>query len=353
MPGARWWKCAPPSVRFQARIAAGRLRGPRIGRMLAIGTRSADPQVRVAALIIRANIYENKGVLHESMRDASRALPIAEAGADIYSVAMICQHLGSCYGQSARYSEAVAFYQRAVDGMRILRAVEEADQGLGFMAAALVGAGRTAQARRVIDTATAAEPQLHETAGAPTSAPPRLRRANVRLASLFIGAAEVFLAEGNIDEGLARFRRALMLSNWPLTGDEPGPFGVMVASAAICAHVVADRGAEIGPVVQELLDVVRVQFVRFPDLPQVGSAATAVACHGLAHGRDPRTCLTLFALAEKVSARQDMSAMQLSRRFESVAAILGPAAVAAERARAARLTRHHALADILAILEPM
>jgi len=322
--------------------------GRGLARTLATAVRSADPGARSSALMARSNLRENNGDLFGSESDARRALALAEESNDSWGLAMVCQHLGSLYSQSARYDEAVDFYRRSAEGLWELHLYDESLQVRGFMVVALVGAGRIADARAEL----AALVPMH--ASAP-SASVNVNENPHNQASLSASTAEADLAVGAVDRGLAEYRRAVGDGS-VLAGDLPAdPFEIMVAAAVVDAHVLAGRAESVADLADRLAEVSvqRLGSAGYPDLPQTGAVACAVGsfCLATGHGTTERA-LRLVALATRVRARQDYPSMHLDRHLDAARAVLGADAVAAALASVRKTPRAAARREILDLLAP-
>ncbi|MGW5319493.1 AfsR/SARP family transcriptional regulator [Nocardia thailandica] len=298
-----------PALGLLAELVFVRVSSVRRGRLLAEGTRHPEPEVRVAALFARANVWENAGNVHGSTRDAQHALRLL-AGTDVWGTSMVCQHLAQLDGQSGRYRASAAYYRRALENMEQLRIHEEVMESRCFLAVALIGAGDVAGARAelgfVLEPASPGP-----LAGRPLDDP--LVRRNHRLATVAGAVAELLLAEGETGAGLRYYRRALELLGWPTAELVPGPGGLMTASAAIGAHVLHDRAGEVGDLVNQVALGAGERLVVLYDLPQVGAVACGVGSWLL--DRDPADAvgLELLALAASSVARQDFPSMELAR----------------------------------------
>lgn len=312
-------------------------------RLLTRGTRAPDIASRTIALILRANVRENLGDVRGSMVDAERALRIIPPG-DLWTISMVARHLGGVSSQTARYAEATGYYRRAIELLRQLGAQEEALEIRSFLVASLVGMGALAEARREADAALSAV----EPAGAADQAPGAA--VNPLLATVYISVAELTLAEGDIDAGLGRYRRALDHLGWPEHGIGPGPGGILMASGALGAQVLQHRADPADPLVDELISVTLRVLVQFQDLPQIGSAACAVGSHCVASGRDVERGLLLLALAPNVAARQDYPSMRLTVQLAAARAAVGDERVDAALARVARLRRRDSARRIMELL---
>ncbi|MBL1075656.1 AAA family ATPase [Nocardia sp. 2] len=304
-----------PVFRYLGELTSRTRSVTQVARKLAEGARSADPRTRVSALLLRANMRENGGDVYGSNRDALEALRV-EGAIDLWGTAMVCQHLGSMYGQSARYAESVDYYQRTIDIMLQLRAHEEVVEMRSYLAVSLVGAGDTRAARHELE-ATLGMVGL-ELAADYSAAQPNQRRATV-----VAGLAEIELAEGDTEAGLAHFRQVLALLDWPHGEVAPGPGDLMLAAAVVDAWVLYGRAAEMDRVVRELIDLSVARLAQYWDLPQIGAVALAVGTYLLAIGKRTELALDLLVLAPRVFGRQDYPCMRMPRHQDLHRPVVG------------------------------
>ncbi|WFR73780.1 hypothetical protein P9209_09605 [Prescottella defluvii] len=312
------------SSRVNATLMLVPASGRGLPRALATAVRSTDPGARSSALMARSNLRENNGDLFGSESDARRALDLAEHSNDSWGLAMVCQHLGSLCAQSARYDDAVDYYRRSADGLWELHLYDESLQVRGFMVAALVGAGRIADARAELATLV---PMY--------SNGPSNRTNNEdthNQASLSASTAEADLAVGEMDRGLAEYRRAVGHAGGLVGEFAADPFEIMVAASAVDAHVLAGRPEAIADLADRLAVVSKLRLGPrgYPDLPQTGAVACAVAGYRITTGSGAvEGALRLLALATRVRARQDYPSMRLDRHLDAARAAVGDDAVAA------------------------
>ncbi|MBF6269419.1 winged helix-turn-helix domain-containing protein [Nocardia farcinica] len=299
-----------PSLRLLGELACADLSGRRLPRLLAEGARSPDPDVRIAALVARANLRENAGLVHGSTRDAQRALELLR-DRDPWGTALVCQHLGQLGGQTAHYAESVRHYRRAVELLRLLGAHEEIMEIRSFLAVALIADGRPQEGARELEFAFEGADRSHP---APVDDPGILR--NHRLSAVAAAVAELRLAQGDVDAGLRYYHRALDLLGWPQDNLVPGPGGLMLAAAAIGAHVLHGRADRAATLADQVAVGAAVRLAQFYDLPQVGSAACAIGSWLLALDPSSATGLELLVLAARAVARQDYPSMTLRRHID-------------------------------------
>ncbi|TLG14913.1 transcriptional regulator [Nocardia cyriacigeorgica] len=334
-------------ARFYGRFITCPIDGWAVARLLADATRSADRDTALAALIIRANSWENHGQQHGSARDARIAASMITAN-DVWSGAMINQHLGGLAGQNARYREAVGYYEIAAEQLRRLGAYEESLELRCFLAAALTGCGQSGRARAELERALG----LTEAGGSRLTAldDPGVRR-NHRLSTVAASLAEIELAEGNRERGLWLFRRALELVGWPGREFVPGPGVMMLCSAMVDAYTVYGHAAEVTAMAGQLAEIAVERLIQFWDVPQIGAVACAVGSHRLAADPDSAVGLELLALAPAAKARQDYPVMALARHRELHRDTVGLDRIDRATAEAAGLRRLIAADRIMTLLK--
>ncbi|MFF0632476.1 BTAD domain-containing putative transcriptional regulator [Nocardia sp. NPDC004151] len=297
-----------PVFRFLGELVTRSYTTMQLARRLAYGTRSSDQQIQVTALLLRANLCENSGIVYGSIRDAETAMRI-NADRDIWNSAMTSQHLGSLHGQSGRYPAAVGYYRRTVELMEEFRAWDESVEMRSYLAVALAGSGEPAAARRAL------EPVLGSYGGIPAVDAP-VTQPNHRLAVVAAALAEIELVEGDTDTGLRRFRQVLPLLDWPESVTVPGPGDMILASVTIDAHVLHGRADLVRRMAAELADIAVRKLGQYWDLPQLGSVACAVGSCLLATGSEVDRGLELLALSQRVFGRQDYPSMRWTRHLD-------------------------------------
>ncbi|RVW01816.1 transcriptional regulator [Rhodococcus spongiicola] len=338
---------ARQDISERLRIAAALVLTPATGRgvsrLLAAAVRSCDPDARIIALIARASLRQNNGDLYGSESDAKRALALT-ADSDSWDHALLSQHLGSVCAQSGRYAEAIAYYRRSAEGLWKLHLYDENLQVRGFMVAAMVGDGQIAQARAELERLRPAHRGGLARADDPHNQ-----------ASLAMGTAEVDLAAGLVDQGLAEYRRAAACAGDLEVSVGVDLYEIMVAVAAIDAHALAGRIESVVGLADRLPSVVvaRLGPGGYADLTLVGAVACALGTFDITAGRDLDRGLRLLTLSTRVAARQDCPSMHLDRHLTRARTVLGDAHVATALASVEgtpRAVAHREILDILAAL---
>ncbi|MGW0006178.1 ATP-binding protein [Nocardia grenadensis] len=318
----------------------------RLARLLADGARADDERIRVVALVARANIWENMGRIHASRRDAHVARALT-GEAQVWNRAMVVQHLGALDGQTGHYRESVGYYEEAAELLLRIQAYEESLEVRSYLAVSLAGIGDPVRARRELAAALGLSDS--GPAGLELVDDPTIRR-NHRLSTIAAGLAEVELAEGHIEAGLAHFRRALDLLAWQEGEFTPGPGALLMCATTVAAHVLAGRAETVAVLVPELAGMALDRLDSVPDLPQIGAVACALGSGLLALDERTEAAVELLALAQVVSGRQDYPVIRWERHCALWRDRIGAPRMDAALAAARRLRRNMAAARILELV---
>ncbi|UAK33432.1 winged helix-turn-helix domain-containing protein [Nocardia asteroides] len=327
--------------RFVGRVLLTRADGRGLGRLLADAARSADPETKATALLLRANIRENFGDVRGSTLDATKALEIL-GEENVWSVAMVCRHLGQACGQIARYAESVTYYRRSLDLLQEFGAYEEIVEIRSVLVASLVGIGELEQARRELDLAFGTSDLDFSAAGQ-----------NRLLSTVLQSSAELAFAVGDIAGGLARYERALERFGWPDSALGPGPGALMLAGAALAAQVLHGAVGAAATLCAQLAQLTVPMMAQYQDLPQIGTVACAIGSYLIAVDREIDRGLELLMLAPKVSCRQDFPSLRWDRHLDAAVVKLGSERVDQARRRSGHLGRRESAARILRALREL
>ncbi|MGW4351249.1 AfsR/SARP family transcriptional regulator [Nocardia sp. NPDC004582] len=328
-----------PVFRFLGEVVTRSRTTVQLARRLAYGARSSDRSIQVTALLLRANMCENNGIVHGSIRDAETAMRI-NGDHDVWGAAMTYQHLGSLHGQSGNYPTAVGYYRRTVELMEEFRAWDESVEIRSYLAVALAGADEPAAARQALEPVRG----LYGGLPAPDAV---VTQPNHRLAVVAAALAEVELAEGDTETALRRFRQVLPLLAWPTGATVPGPGDMILAAVCIDAHVLHGHPEQMRTVVEELSGIAVVKLGQYWDLPQLGSVACAIGSFLVATGTDVDRGLDLLVVSSRVFGRQDYPSMRWTRHLELHRSRVGEARVDEALRAVAGLGRREAAERIL------
>ncbi|WP_067653711.1 AfsR/SARP family transcriptional regulator [Nocardia harenae] len=328
------------SVVLAARLLVSPPRGTGIPRLVAEAVRSPDRDARVNALILRANIRENLGDLHGSLRDAATTLTLLRPG-DGWSLASAHRHIAQLHGQAGRYREAVEPYVRGIGLLERIGAYDELIEARTALVGVLIGCGE-------LERADAELERTMQLADLDPEAPDGT--VSGLLGILFQAQAELLFARGRIEEGVRRYRRALAVSGWPGTSHGPGAWVLMLVAATLDAEVLYGDPIEAGKVARELAEAAGRIFHTFQDVPQVGAIACALGSRLIVSGDDPETGLRLLLAAPRLPARQDFPTMLVHRHLALAEAALGPTAIAEAEAALGPARRMRLLRQVLGLI---
>ncbi|MEV0356702.1 BTAD domain-containing putative transcriptional regulator [Nocardia sp. NPDC050697] len=328
------------SVVLVARMLVSPPRGTGIPRLVAEAVRSPDRDARVNALILRANIRENLGDLHGSLRDGVTTLTLLRPG-DGWTLASAHRHIAQLHAQAGRYREAVEHYVRGIGLLERIGAYDELIEARTALVGVLVGCGE-------LDRAAVELERTMQLADLDPEAPDGT--VSGLLGILFQAQAELLIARGRVEEGVRRYRRALAVSGWPGASHGPGAWVLMLVAATLDAEVLYGDPVAAGKIARELAEAAGRIFHTFQDVPQVGAIACALGSRLIASGDDPETGLRLLLAAPRLPARQDFPSMLVRRHLALAEARLGAAAIAEAEAALGPARRMRLLGRVLGLI---
>ena len=307
---------------------------------------SPEPTVSCMGFVVSAAFFENDGAPEVAEGHAREAYARARRSDEVWGQAMAAQILAQLLSQGARPDEALEWAERAISLLELVNADGDIRQLRGTVAINEIAAGRLTSGRSALTELTA---DTDENAAADLVI---LRTA---------GAAEADLADGKIDSGLAYYRQAT--DEFRGTAWRTSPWSLIIAAAAICAHVRYDahgRPADVAVWVRRLRHRILARHRAGPayvDLPVSGAALLGVAAGTLASVDDKtggpdraRVGLELLALAERFRSRQDLPALHREPHVKAARRVHGDAAVDAAWAAVETLDRDDAFARAMELL---
>ncbi len=227
-----------------------------------------DPIVVRMALMWLCQTQENSGEVSAAIATAERALALTEDSSGPWTLAMAESQLAGLAIQSGDPLRALASARRALPTMEALGADEDCVQLRSVIALGELGSGDLAGAARSIDLILADE------------------RARGSLSWTFgaIGAAEVALAQGDIDRGLALYGEAIESARnrtFPgmNLGSEVTPWVLFSQTAALVAHVQHGRRDQAHDLARRLHEGLSALFAAPPaylDVPVIGGVMVAL-----------------------------------------------------------------------------
>jgi predicted ATPase/DNA-binding SARP family transcriptional activator len=253
-------------------------------------TEDPDPFVSRVALNWSSGALENFGDLVGARSAARRALALADDAEGPWTAALLTAQLSSLALQAGDTDEARVYAARALPLLSEIGAWDDVAQTQSILALAAMRMGDLDEADRLLTELEAAEWSQSLFGGAIG-----------RLA----GQAELLLARGEVDAGLAAYREGVAamvargIPGFDLAGDE-APWVVFPESASLTAHCRAGRAGDVRAQRDELRDkLLNLLAVDDLDYPVVGCGLFALGVWELVTGgsRDAARRLLGYAVA--------------------------------------------------------
>ena len=273
-----------------------------------------DPGVSLTAMVWLCQMQENSGELERARATSERALSRMDERVGPWLRAMAESQLAGLAFQQGDARQALDSLRRALPTMEALGAVDDCVQIRSLEAIAQLALGDVAAAERALDAIAADE------------------AARRSLAWIFAGngLAELALAKGDVDRGLALYRegveaaRSRTVPGLEIDLDlELTPWVLFSESCALAAHVRADRLADAEDLLrgleQRIPALVALDHPRL-DIPVAGGALFAIGMAWLAGGsREPdaaRDAVRLLVIAERCGYYRGIPSMAWTRAEE-------------------------------------
>jgi tetratricopeptide (TPR) repeat protein len=258
-----------------------------VDRLVALGE-NPDPAVARVALLWVSHVYENLGDLPSSRTAATRALNLCDDSDGPWTRAALSAAVGGLAFQTGDLVEAERYARLALPDLWALGAHEDHAQTLGILAMIALHQGRLEESERIFDEVAA------EDGG----------RALFRGAmELMCGRAELLLARGETEAGLAAYDTALaaIIERGMPGGQAPAayaPWVMFARSALVAAFVRHGRPARADR--DELMDGARTvaASATLIDVPVLGCALFALAVWEFTFG-DRAAGAELLAYADR------------------------------------------------------
>lgn len=255
-------------------------------------TEDDDAGVALTALVWLTQLQENSGELALAKLTSERALSRVDDVAGPWIRAMAESQMAGLAFQGGDPDRALESIRRALPTMEALGAIDDCVQLRGMEAMAELARGDADAAERILNAVAMNE------------------RAKQSLAWIFgaNGLAELALAKGDIDGGLALYREGVAASR---TRSVPGleldldltPWVLFSQSCALVAHVRHGRASEAADLADNLEGRIPELFVlddKRLDIPVLGGALFAVGMYRLASGMaDPTDAVRLLVIADR------------------------------------------------------
>lgn len=296
---ARLRSLGPDSPHAQTRaIVTGVLalsQGAEADQLGLLGELAEEPDRHLAqwASILASQAAENLGELGQAIAMGERALTVTDPADGPWSEGLIRAHLAGLLLQLGDRGKARAYAEAAIPVMAELGAVEDWVQTSAVVALAAMADGALGDAERILDGLSGDDRAESVFGGA---------------ISLLCGRAELLLAQGRVEEGLAAYDAAVVrisarsIPGFELDGLEP--WIVFPGAAALAAHCRHGHRDQATPHRDRLLAKATELLGRqdqFLDHPIVGSVLFALAAWELLGDPSSSAGARLYGLAERFS----------------------------------------------------
>jgi predicted ATPase/tetratricopeptide (TPR) repeat protein len=245
-----------------------------------------DPAVARLALLWTSHAYENLGDLAAARTAARRALDLIDDSIGPWMRGILSAMVGGLALHRGDWAEARVYIDQALPVLRALDAIEDYAQTRANLAMIEIHEGRLDEARAIFDELAAEDGAQSMFGGA---------------LGLLCGRAELLLARGQSQAGLAAYTQALAMLrkqaiDLPNVLDGLEPWLVLPQAAVVASH--ARHGLRAQDQRDDLLARVRDLTARggFTDVPVLGCTFLALAIWELTFGdRDAGAALLAYA----------------------------------------------------------
>ncbi|WP_127794035.1 BTAD domain-containing putative transcriptional regulator [Agromyces sp. LHK192] len=283
----------------------------RAGREVEAMTGSADDATALLGNLVAAQFAENDGTPELAIRRATRAYELAVRTGDVWAEAMVGMMLAQLESQSGRPESALVGARRAREQLERIGAEQDLHQADWTIAAALLSAGRPAEAAPLLAA-------LH--AGRHDS-PDGVEMS--RIAAL--GEVELARLEGRTADAEATARN--LVDEFGRAGLRGSPWFLLTLATLVAAGV---RDGWEDATVAAWADALRRRAAatlradpQLIDKPILGSILAGWSTWAVGHPSLADRATELFTLAEALHARQDLPALDLDGIASVVVAAVG------------------------------
>jgi predicted ATPase/DNA-binding SARP family transcriptional activator len=294
----------------------------RAERLFEAAARDADPWIRAAVPMVRAQLAENEGDVETMRAQLSAALDGFRAVGDRWALALVLTSFGALRTVDGALDDAAAALEEARGLLSALEA-GPAEPILHLrLADVRLRQGDLAAARELLQTAGESGRW-----GAEQSAIARAAQARIALEAGDLAQAGAFAAEAQ-----------RMLDTLPSAAPGRGHGDAMVIGTAAMLDLVAGdaEGAARG------LRRAYQAGVETGDMPILAAIGVGVAM-ALEGDGDPAAAAEVLGASARLRGAEDLTALDIGRLHESLAAVLGEAGFAAAYARGRALDREAAI----------
>jgi predicted ATPase len=234
-------------------------------------TEDAEPQTAQVALQWQTSALENSGMMDAAFEAARRSLALcADDGEGPWRRALAQSQLAALAVQVGDLDNARTYAEAALPTMEALGATEDMTQLRALLVVAALGAGRHDEAQALMDTIASDERNQSVFGGGVV---------------VHCGSAELALARGDVEEGLAGYRVAIVALRGRLIRgvDLPldfAPWVIYPEAACLSAHLRHGRGDDVLDLRSALVEKLRWLLAGetpFLDHPVAGTVMYALA----------------------------------------------------------------------------
>ena len=302
----------------------------RLQASIATARSSGNALTQASAYMAEAFLLENSGQTVKAITAAQEAFRLAKKYGDPWTMGTVSVSLSQLFSQRANHAQSLIWATRALGQLQALDAVGDLRQLHAMMAASQVSIGQLGAARETLATALASVP-----GDDPEQA--------VLAGSTIALQAEIALHSGQLAEGLEIYRT--LLDSPVYRQMPPGPYGPLLYSAAIGAHLLfgldgsTPRPGQDGvlPPLDHWIARLRVRTLvwrriggdAFTDRPVLGSSLLVIGSWAVLTSppESPRSRIGL-ELVSMADGRQDMPSLLREPHLRAARNRLGDAAVA-------------------------
>jgi predicted ATPase/DNA-binding SARP family transcriptional activator len=330
-------------------LLSSETRHGRFGLLEAYGS-DPDPRISCLASLMMGSVHENAGDLTAALACATRAYESAVAIDEVWAISTAAQSIAQLYSQMARPDDAIEWANRARSGLEQLEAVGDMRQLDWLIAINSVSVGRKERGQEILERFARAEDDV-------------LGFDFLDLRAIgFAGLGEIALSDGRAAEGLRLYREAVDVFGSSLSA--PIPWLTIIVSAYIVARLRAGEVAGAPDDTDSLARALRTRLIVTArlrpaslDKPVLATGVIGVAAWVLlgspARAADPDMLAAgaeLFALAERLSSRQDVPSLRRDPLEATTRERHGDGLVDEARARVRGLSIDEATARALVLL---
>jgi hypothetical protein len=322
---------------------------------------SADLITSAYGFLMSTQLMENEGDVVQALYFAQRGYDKAVLGRDVWTQSMTASMIAQLYGQAGDARRGLTWAFRARDGLVQLNAEDDLQQLEWFIAMNRLTTGELGEAEKTFRSLAERVPATDSTS-----------IENIFTHDLvsigWLGLAEIARQLGEPHTAMTHFHSAL--DEYGRSSERAAPWFQMIGGAYLAAYSIDEWSSVEGEAAyaRAVARRLRARILagarlrpQFADKPVLGSVLVGLSAMllgvgvdvgvGVGERHDEAAALTLLALGEKLSSRQDSPAMRRQQHFDRATALYGPDAVAAARAKVAALGADESAALAFSVLK--